>query len=496
MNDDVLVWSADTETLAITKNGTALLSAEISALTANELVATIDEAAIASVPAGPPTSRDLAEFVANASPTGYGPSPATAASMALTACVAEFTAGGDRSTFPSFPTTAWTAPDSTSFDLVYQVNIVPAHASVWTHGPAPALLWDVWKDVLDEADPRDHEPDGEALAQIEAARALLYADATTGAVSDTYRRYVELTEALAVVAMKHAELKLSGTVSEPELAESAAAVATAAGRLAVEGRQAEVEAAVQTIARYGSSRPTTLFGQARENFELVVNWRTDAASGSRYPETSFVPASFETAAWTPIQLAEVDIAQRATLADRYPALLGASLLDTGAADDGGRLLINGLRAEVALVAVRRDSWFSPDLLGLRAWRFTDPAAQPVSDGAVPASGRIPAFVVGFVLVRSLELDRVAENRLTFEEEQRLRQEHYDREYPAALARWEQLRLVDPRQAELEGVRVPQLVIPRYLPADPYLRPEICIAAFVCQLVPRSPDPDPALFQDG
>ncbi|MBE1877303.1 hypothetical protein [Myceligenerans pegani] len=494
--NQTLHWAAEPETLAITQNGTALLAAEVNTLNAIEVLEAVTGTGAAPPPsAGPPTSRDLAEVVADADRSGDDPSPASAVSLALAACIGEYTAAGDRSAFPSFATTTWVAPTPMSFELVYQSSLVAAHASVWNPGPSPTLLWDVWRDVLDEAEARDHEPSDEELTRIEAARALLYVDADAGSVTDIYRRYAKLQGELIVAASRHAQLQLSETVSETELDASEAAVANAASRLAIEGRQSDVEAAIQTIATYGSSRPTKLFTRARENFDLVTIWRTDAASGARYPETSFVPASFETAAWTPIQLSRADIIKRSSVGDRYPELSEARLVDHGAIDAGERLLVDGLKAELAFVAVRRESWFNPDLLGLRAWRLKDPTAPLVSDGAVPAAGRLPAFAVGLVLIRNLELARVVENQMTFEEERRLRQEHYDREYPAAKARHEQLRLVDPRKAALEGIRVPPLLIPRYLPADPYRRPEVCIAAFVCQLVPRSPDPDPVLFAD-
>lgn len=469
------------------------------------------------------TAGDLRRVAAAArverAETGHPTATAAAAGLALLTKLGEYLLGDDSSGFLSFPAVAVPADPPGSFGLVQTVSIIPRHAAIWRPPVRLTMLWEAWRQVMDEAVVTNPDPTPAEQEQVQSARRLIFDDVELGTPSSTYQRYRDLLEEYLDAAAAAAEDELSAT-DEPVTAgpgASSASIAArtqveaAARRLAVEGRRAEVEAALDVIARFGLSQPTVMWNDARQAFHVLTAWSSDPGSGTEYPDTSWLPRLFEEAAWTPIELDAAEIASLSRLAaQRYPELVDSHLFDDRVADEGGQLHVTGLRAELTQLRIQRD-WFRPDILATRSWRLRDPAAEPLSDGGQPATGRLPAFVTSIAVLRNLEIDRVrfgpappqvviAAGRLarTTSALARLRQ----RLTTGPVVRDHRSAADSTRVRDHRGQSVPDR--PQWptehvpispTPVEPHREESPRIAAFMCQLVPLCPDPDPGLFPE-
>lgn len=463
-------------------------------------------------PGGPstgrrPTARDMHRITvaASARPVAARPVTARAAGLALLVKLGEHLVGGNPASFVSFPATRVPMAAPGSFELVRTVSHVPRHSPIWR--PDTPLLWEVWEHILDEAVVVDPEPTPDEQARLAAAEELLFDDPATGTTSAAYDRYRELVEAYLDAAA--AAVDAAATGDGPD--EVTTAVELAARRLAVEGRQAEIEAALDTLASFGLSLPTSAWNDARQALELVTNRKLDDVSNVEFPDTTVVPGSLDDAAWTPIDLDRAEVATLSELAEaRFPELIESRLFDDAIADGDGEseLRVTRVRAEIARLDVVRGDWFDVDLLASRAWRWREPSAPPVSDGGDPASGRLVAITTGIAVLRGVTVDRIRV---------RTRDHRRTATPPAPPARApapatarvtasrgglrsivDTVREVARREVAGSGRTVRRPGRPATSRATPpavpqHRQPEPCVAAFVCELVPASPDPDPRLF---
>jgi hypothetical protein len=420
---------------------------------------------------------------------------ARAAGLALMVKVSEYLIGDDATGFVTFPAARQAAEPPGSFGLVRTVNLVPRHTVIWR--PDTPLLWDVWERVLGDAVVVDPQPSLEEQARLTAAQNLLFADPTTATPSPAYGRYRELVEAYLDAVEAAADAMATGGTPDG----LAAAVEVAADRLAVEGRRTAIEAALDTIATFGMSRPSTSWNEARGALQLLTNRKVDPDSNTEYPDTSFVPRSFDEAVWTPIDLVATEIAALSTVAeDRFPELSTSHLFDDTVADENGALRVTRVRAEASIFSVVRP-WFLPYVLLGRAWRWRDAASEPVSDGGNPATGRLPAFVAGIAVVRNVTVDRIG---VTTRDNRAASPIHrHQATTPAAsvMARIrETTSSIDrirgaTRHARAASGQAHTSTQGHAATVLPHHQPQPYIAALACESVPRSPDPDPRLFPD-
>jgi hypothetical protein len=491
------------------------LSARVSAAAAaRQKVAPLVRAPAA---ARPVTARDLRRVAVAARrgrpPARTGPVTAADAGLALMARVGEHLAGDDTSGFLSFPATTLAAEPIGSFGLIHTVSLVPRHSAIWRPPPGLATLWDVWRTILDEAVIIDPDPDPAEQAALDSARQLIFDDVEAATPSTVYERYRLLLDQYLDAAEAAAEDGAAAGEGSPG-ATAPTEVEDAARRLAVEGRQQEVEAALGTIARFGMSKPSVMWNDARQAFEVLTSWKTDPQSGVEYPDTAFLPDSFERAAWTPIELDAAEITSLSSVAaERFPELVESHLFDDVIADDGGKLRVTALRAELSQFTVEQP-WFRPNVLGLHSWRLRDAGAEPVSDGGRPATGRLPAFVTRIAVLRNLEIDRVRAIRAVVTRTPRTPGRPTRRVAGRSPDRAGRPTVRDHRTASAGPTvrdhrtqggrerptappveRPPAPVPQKPDPVLPYRQPEPRIAALACQLIPRCPDPDPALFPD-
>jgi hypothetical protein len=99
-------------------------------------------------------------------------------------------------------------------------------------------------------------------------------------------------------------------------------------------------------------------------------------------------------AWTRLHLTREETS---ALLDAAPPELKVGV--TAAASE-----IRAVTVEYANVAILRP-WFDPAFFAMSSWRLPPDDAAPVSDGKVPRSGRIPAYITSMIVVRRLIVER-------------------------------------------------------------------------------------------
>jgi hypothetical protein len=302
----------------------------------------------------------------------------------------------------SFPTLSPGVDPADTFELALLTSYIPDGGILW-RAPTP-LLWEIWRDVL-AADVADVEPNPQEKERRDQANALLSSSLDPWTPSLKYERYRQLQNAWIDALIAVADAKADLDAGEPGAADRHAAAQATAARASqmwvTEGHKAEIEAAIEVIDRFGAEDPSVMWAAARDDFEMDTNWRRDAESNMEYPETTFTPSSMDDLAWRPIA---IDATEMIPLADsmrrRFPELLQSDLFAVAADDDGQT--VRAVHAEVAQIGVNRP-WFRSQLLTSRAWRWPS-GAEPLSTGAIPPAGRMPAYTVGLLLIRNLRAD--------------------------------------------------------------------------------------------
>ncbi|UVI32988.1 hypothetical protein [Paenibacillus spongiae] len=182
--------------------------------------------------------------------------------------------------------------------------------------------------------------------------------------------------------------------------------------------------------------------------------------------------------------------------------------------------IESMSLEYKYVGVKR-SWFRPEFFQSRLWKMPDESV--ISDGGIPRQGRIPAYITGLLVVRNITVTKkkasaakanilpilnivpVQKLNLTREPVHFFRIENHR---PWAVETMMQpVRIRDFKPAmEAMTVSNPILGLPllAVFPINPPdTAPEtvietfnfngVVVVAFVCQRVPKSPDPDPNMW---
>ncbi|MER5555842.1 hypothetical protein ABT001_29945 [Streptomyces sp. NPDC002793] len=363
------------------------------------------------------------------------------------------------------------------------VNRVPVTGPVWSWEGVDHL-WDVYFDVLG-ADLAVHTRTADEDRRYREAQRILHEEVGGASVpSETYLAYQSCRH--AVLTARTALAQARGSAKERALKE---AVEAAEQEWLVKGGRQVVEAALHDLSRLGDKDPAQTWAAYRAQFDPSpdsLHWAT-GLDGSRYAVTGFAPSAMFDQPWPELRI------------DR-------SALPTTTAD------IDSLSFEYALVNVVRP-WLDPAMLRSRAWRFPT-GETPLSDGADPPVGRCTSYVESVVLARSLRvvcgphahggpahgaeavglgfLEPEAATLVASEqaveglvdappefvptEETERVMGHYV--FPGSVDPAPQPAVEDPAAA---GLTV------RTTPADTVL-----LVAFLLRLLPKCPDPDPAL----
>ncbi|MGW4230426.1 hypothetical protein ACWEF9_14245 [Streptomyces sp. NPDC004980] len=252
------------------------------------------------------------------------------------------------------------------------VNRVPVTGPVWSWAGVDHL-WDVYLDVLG-ADLAVHTRTADEDRRYREAQKILHDEVGGASVpSGTYLAYQSCRH--AVLTARTALAQARGGAKERALT---AAVEAAEQEWLVKGRRQVVEAALLDLGRLGDKDPAQTWSAYRAQFDPSpdsLHWAT-GLDGSRYAVTGFAPSAMFDQPWPELRIERSDLP--ATTAD-----------------------IESLSFEYALVNIVRP-WLDPAMLRSRAWRF--PMGEvPLSDGADPPAGRCTSYVESVVLARSLRV---------------------------------------------------------------------------------------------
>jgi len=416
-------------------------------------------------------------------------------------------------------------------------------------------LWDVYGDVLDEAELPDVARTPAEEADYQRAYGVLYTTDSEDAVVDppAVVAYNQLRDAYLAAVHEHnnrkgqaelsedPEVKDRWTRDEPVLLKQ---VTDAEQDWATAGHRAEVEEAQRVLQELSSRSPLLVWSGYRRLFDPdlpEVFFRT-SPDGSVYLPTAYAPSDVIGIRWPTITVTREELR---SLAGGAPEALRSRLASSTAGDD-----IDVVTFEYSAVTVQRP-WCAPGVFASRAWRFHHPA-RVLSDGATPPTGECTAYVSGLVLARNIAVRRRTDRQrsaeatkpsLGFLPTARLATNPFvARPYPKALlakrvaarralsspraarallgtqpaaprVRDHRTRTTGPVKRASPGVRdhrtkppvrVPVKRPPLLPPAAPP-RPapsgssttttgpdEIYVLALVCRLLPKCPDPDPSL----
>lgn len=165
------------------------------------------------------------------------------------------------------------------------------------------------------------------------------------------------------------------------------------------GNKAAVEQALQVVSAAASRlSPAIVWNGWKNAFQPGLDYLTDPNTNVSYALTAFSPSNAASQSnWPAFSLTASEISQ---LIAQAPKEL-ANIFGTSA----GSSSVAALSFQFCSVVINR-AWFNPALFSARFWRFADAGLQ-LSDGASPPQGRLPAYVKGLILVRNISVTPAA-----------------------------------------------------------------------------------------
>jgi hypothetical protein len=414
------------------------------------------------------------------------------------------------------------------------------------HDPADeTFLWDVVDDVLrrGECAGRQRTFSPEEEADYQAAMTLLYADPTGAAPTPSAAAvlYGHYRDAILVAEEDYRNRELTAELSEDEGVRArwreveAPSIRHQIEQLYADweakGRKSAIESARQRLRVHAAAEAAATWDTWRAGLNPDLDMPTDVLL-NRFAATSFTPADLAGAVdWPRLTLERAEILALAAEADPE---LKRRLGGEGQTTDVERVVF-----ECRSAGLDR-SWLPKDLFSARFWRLP-PGEQPLSDGANPPKGRLPAYAAGVVFARNIQVVRRAAGGAT---QVRLQQFQAVNIFNLAEAQPVASRAIQPAQLEAQAVymapaalrpapavraaavrdhratpvvrdhrtrvvrdhRRPRVVdaggvwtaepspppLPPPEPPPAAVDPNITILAMICSPLGRSPHPDPSL----
>jgi hypothetical protein len=288
------------------------------------------------------------------------------------------------------------------------VNEIPS-GPLWQ--PEDSRLWDVYGEVLTDAELLEESRTPKQKKPYDEAFDLLYKDkaglSAPSAIVVAYERYRDAYLAAAMeynnrkgeasMASADAAVKAAWEAEEPKLRSE---VQDAAAAWSGPGKRAEVEEARRVLRDLGSDSPQVAWAGYRKLFDPdlpEIFFRT-SVEGLSYVPTGYVPTDVADVAWPRITVTADELG---VLADVAPEELRSRL---GTSGDAG---IDKVSFEYSFITIARP-WFSPQLFASKGWRFRDPG-RALSDGGSPPKGECTAYVTGLVLARNITVQHRADD---------------------------------------------------------------------------------------
>jgi hypothetical protein len=320
---------------------------------------------------------------------------------------------GNEQTFLSFPVTPLPFPKQMLSFLTDQnlqnlqtfsslVNRIP-HDEAW-QPTETRYLWDIYDEVLKEADFASSTRTAEEEAAYQQALQYLRTTGDDGIPADSgfvkaYKQYKDaslLAEQRYLTAKGTAECSTDPVekqrwydVDEPALR----AEFTACQMLWItQGYKNEVEAAQNTVVHLGARSPLLTWNEWKGLFIRDLDTLTNSTDLSSVFASSFSPSNaLDEGAWVPFQLTGAEVKM---LVEEAPAELRDRL-----GVSSGDSAVASLAFEFSSAAIVR-SWFNADVFRSRFWRFSD-ESKVISDGGDPPAGLCTAYVTAVVFARNL-----------------------------------------------------------------------------------------------
>jgi hypothetical protein len=348
---------------------------------------------------------------------------------------------------------------NTASDLARTVNAVPRVADRWS--PDGRMMWEVYDEVLSQALVAADSATQSEQQSLQRAMSYLYeSPGTDSANLAAYQNYANLH---AQAQIKYNAMRLDG-VSAAELGAQGEQVNIAYGEWTANGFKHEVEAAFATIDQVTGRNPQLAWAQWKSQFRSAK--LSDLRDQDFYQTYIYPPQFCRPGAdqyWTRVTLEAGELAGGSA-----NGLTTMAAPDALTSADG---TVARLAIDVARVQIMRP-WMSSGVFGSRSWRWPD-ARAPLSDGATPPKGSLPAYPTAMLLARNLVLEL----------------EPSSTQHVPTLA----------ERAARGQLSLGPLSLASAAPDQGVngLRSEgLQIIAFLCQRLPKSPDPDPMLTWGG
>lgn len=281
-----------------------------------------------------------------------------------------------------------------NFSLI--ASVIPKDSAVFS-AASEENLWEVFGDILEGCITARNKLSKEEIAKLKEAHDFLeahYADYHSYKLA-LLQQKEELYDARISLEMATGDekIRLQKQWDEFKKEQLEEKVRLAENNLTVLGKKTEVE-------NYSDIR------NAIESRKGIATLREDLLStmdlikGDPDTETDYYPTFYSPAgifdqasqAWGSLTLYNSEIVG---LCDTAPA----ELKDQYAGDDSGQD-IEQLSFEYTIVSAVRQ-WFSEPFLDSDSFKLAMPTDTPISDGKVPASGTIPAYINKMVCIRKL-----------------------------------------------------------------------------------------------
>lgn len=362
------------------------------------------------------------------------------------------------------------------------VNRIPHFSHCWSS--TGGLLWNEYETILTQAIVASSEPIPEEIEKFEKARNFLYQRqeitdllGTRTAIVDspflsTYKQYQEAYLQAEFEYNTLQQTALDSTdpqvVQEWQLNKSIyqRRVDTARKNWITKGYKNEVDKAFAFINQIGRRNPQLLWTKWREEFELFK--LTDPENQDFYL-TYFSPTHFYQPGaeqqWQQITLnfSEGEIPSSGET-DTSKELLSGNGSST--AEQQADLLLSSLTVDLIQVQIMRP-WMNPSIFESRFWTWPD-EREPLSNGKEPPQGTLPAYAISIVVARNLNMELMPNSEQNAAVVQ-------DIEAGNSVS-WGPFFL---KRATLSGSNSIQSA-------------GMQIIAFVCQMLPKSPNPDSTL----
>ena len=386
------------------------------------------------------------------------------------------------------------------------VNSIPQPTGFWR--TSTARVWDEYKRALDGAVLAEAPLSDEEVARLKRAHDTLYTTSTiidinTGQPKsvpvDTtlYERYVDLKAAYEAELLQYnsllinvrtnpndpmalAQLNINGPILRTR-------VQSAFNRWASAGKNI-VETATATIDQLTGRDPVRIFSAARDRLAGLERTDTD---GQSYYFTKYFPTRFDpnSASWTRFSMSEAEVHTTDTsTASAWGGGAGISfgLWSFGASASHSsaerRQTANtsnfALSVQLTRLPIRR-SWFTAGILTSKSWKFPQNDPTPLSDGGNPPAGAMIGYPTELILAKDLRITMDSSSMADFQAQSQLSVGGKVGWGPFSVrGNYHRETSTQTHDFTRNGNEISS--------------PGMQVIGFICQMLPKAPDPDPAI----